>query len=167
MGPMVEIFDGRIEFTNPGPPLVDTMRFIDNPPKSRNEGMAALYRRADISEERGSGWDKIEIACRDNHLPAPTITVYDYATRVILKAHKPYKDMSVEERLWTCYIHASYQQTVGKHLTNASLRDRLDVSTDNMSIVSRLIKAATEKNLIKPFEPDAPPKSMSYVPYWA
>lgn len=41
-GPTVEIFDDRIEITNPGTPLVDVERFLDNPPRSRNETMAAL-----------------------------------------------------------------------------------------------------------------------------
>ena len=41
-GPMVEIFPGRIEITNPGEPLVDTQRFLDSPPRSRNEVLASL-----------------------------------------------------------------------------------------------------------------------------
>ena len=41
-GPMVEIFSDRIEITNPGEPLVDTQRFLDTPPKSRNEALASL-----------------------------------------------------------------------------------------------------------------------------
>jgi len=44
-GPMVEIFDDRIEIANPGEPLVDTDRFVDTPPKSRNEALASLMRR--------------------------------------------------------------------------------------------------------------------------
>ncbi len=54
---MVEIFDDRIEITNPGEPLVDTQRFIDTPPKSRNETLASMMRRFRICEERGSGID--------------------------------------------------------------------------------------------------------------
>ena len=54
---MIEIFTDRIEITNPGAPLVDTNRFIDTPPKSRNEIMASLMRRLNICEERGSGVD--------------------------------------------------------------------------------------------------------------
>ncbi len=57
--PMVEIFADRIEVTNPGKPLVDTYRFVDTPPRSRNEALAALMRRFGICEERGSGWDKV------------------------------------------------------------------------------------------------------------
>tara|TARA_Y100000588_G_C14109074_1_gene862172 strand:- start:133 stop:348 length:216 start_codon:yes stop_codon:yes gene_type:complete len=55
--PMVELFDDRIEVTNLGEPLVDTQRFLDNPPTSRNETLASLMRRFRISEERGSGID--------------------------------------------------------------------------------------------------------------
>ncbi len=40
-GPMVEIFADRMEITNPGKPLVDTLRFIDCQPQSRNEALAA------------------------------------------------------------------------------------------------------------------------------
>jgi predicted HTH transcriptional regulator len=165
-GPMVEIFDGRIEFTNPGAPLVDINRFIDSPPKTRNEKMAALFRRAELSEERGSGWDKIELVCGDYYLPAPKIAEYPYATRVTLTAHKAYKDMSVEERLWTCYIHACYQQTLGKHLTNSSLRERLDLPETSKAMTSRLIKKAVDKGLIKRFDDDAGSKNISYIPYW-
>jgi ATP-dependent DNA helicase RecG len=59
VSPMVEIFEDRIEVTNPGIPLVDTQRFVDTPPRSRNEGLASLMRRIGICEERGSGWDKV------------------------------------------------------------------------------------------------------------
>ena len=51
-GPTVEIFDGRIEVSNPGKPLVDTLRFVDNSPQSRNEALASLMRRFRICEER-------------------------------------------------------------------------------------------------------------------
>jgi predicted HTH transcriptional regulator len=40
-GPMVEILANRIEFTNPGKPLIDPLRFLDAPPRSRNELLAA------------------------------------------------------------------------------------------------------------------------------
>jgi len=44
-GPMVEVFGDRVEITNPGEPLIDTLRFIDEPPRSRNEMLASLMRR--------------------------------------------------------------------------------------------------------------------------
>ncbi|MCK4340048.1 MAG: putative DNA binding domain-containing protein, partial [Candidatus Cloacimonetes bacterium] len=52
---MIEIFDDRIEITNPGIPLIDVNRFIDSAPQSRNETLASFMRRVYICEERGSG----------------------------------------------------------------------------------------------------------------
>ena len=61
--PMIEIFSNRLEITNPGAPIVDVIRFLDTPPRSRNELMAAFMRRIGICEERGSGIDKV--VCSD------------------------------------------------------------------------------------------------------
>ena len=72
-GPVVEIFENRIEVTNSGIPLVDVRRIIDNPPKSRNEKLAALMRRLRMCEELGTGWDKIVITCELYQLPAPKL----------------------------------------------------------------------------------------------
>jgi predicted HTH transcriptional regulator len=44
-GPKIEIFSDRVEITNPGRPLIDTLRFVDEPPQSRNEALASLMRR--------------------------------------------------------------------------------------------------------------------------
>lgn len=52
-GPMVEVFDGRIEFTNPGQPLVDVSRIVNDPPCSRNEHLAGHY--AAYGHMRGGG----------------------------------------------------------------------------------------------------------------
>ena len=70
---MIEIFDDRIEITNPGEPLVDTQRFLDSPPKSRNETLASLMRRVGICEERGSGIDKVVFQVELYQLPAPAL----------------------------------------------------------------------------------------------
>src|SRR5699024_7190982 len=43
-GPVVEVFQNRIEITNPGTPLVEVARIIDNPPRSRNEKLAEIGR---------------------------------------------------------------------------------------------------------------------------
>jgi ATP-dependent DNA helicase RecG len=47
-GPMVEVFANRMEITNPGLPLVSTQRFLDSPPRSRNEQLASFMRRVGI-----------------------------------------------------------------------------------------------------------------------
>ena len=48
--PMIEIFSNRIEITNPGKPLIDSMRFVDHNPESRNEILARFMRRLNICE---------------------------------------------------------------------------------------------------------------------
>ena len=104
-GPMVEIFNSRIEVTNPGAPLIDKNRFIDHPPVSRNEQMAGFLRRVGIGEERGIGFDKIISEVELHQLPAPEIEVYENHTRVILYAHKPFTKMSKSDRQRACYLH--------------------------------------------------------------
>ena len=88
-GPMVEIFEDRMEVTNPGSPLVDTDRFLDSPPKSRNKTLAALMRRMGICEERGSGVDKVVSQTEFYQLPAPIFEVSGDNTRAILLPPPP------------------------------------------------------------------------------
>ncbi len=59
-GPMMEIFDAKVEASNPGCLLVDVNRIIDTAPHSRNETMASFLRMIHICEERGSGFDRME-----------------------------------------------------------------------------------------------------------
>ena len=49
--PMVEVFDGRIEFSNAGAPLVEVARIIDTVSQSRNEAMAGY---AQVRHLRGA-----------------------------------------------------------------------------------------------------------------
>jgi predicted HTH transcriptional regulator len=88
-GPMVEIFADRMEIKNPGKPLVSADRFVDTPPKSRNETLASLMRRMGICEERGSGIDKVVFQTESFQLPAPLFEVPDDSTRVVLFGHRP------------------------------------------------------------------------------
>ena len=166
-GPVVEVFDGRIEITNPGTPLVDIRRIVDNPPRSRNEKLAELMRRLRICEELGSGWDKIVISCELALLPAPRIDVYEENTKVCLYAEMPYSNIAPEDKLWACYLHACIKQVQNEQLTNSSLRERFGLKPSSSGSVSRLIKEAVTLKLIKPLDPDTAPRYMKYIPYWA
>ncbi len=140
-GPMVEIFDDRIEITNPGEPLIGVDRFIDHPPRSRNEDLAAFMRRIGICEESGTGIDRALSAVELFQLPAPRFEVYDQFTRVTLYAHKSMKEMSDEDRLRACYQHAVLLYVNGKkRMTNESLRKRLGIKEEHYSYASKIIK---------------------------
>jgi predicted HTH transcriptional regulator len=164
---MVEIFDGRLEITNPGEPLVDTQRFIDLPPRTRNESLAAMMRRMQIGEEAGTGIDKVVSAVEAAHLPAPNFTVPPGSTRVFLYGQRKYADMDSRDRIRACYQHACLCLVTGKRMTNASLRERLGMDDTDASQASRLIKEAVKSGQIKLFDPEARRKNASYVPFWA
>ena len=53
--PMVEIYQDRIEISNPGQPMISVERFIDEY-QSRNDSMADLMRRIGICEEKVAAW---------------------------------------------------------------------------------------------------------------
>jgi len=167
VGPTIELFPNRMEITNPGAPLIDIRRIIDNPPRSRNEQLADLMRRMHICEELGSGWDKIVITSEAACLPAPRIDVYEDSTRVILFAATPFTKLSNEDRLWSCYLHACIKQAQHDQLTNKSLRERFGLSDSSSATISRLIKEAMNEKLIKPLDPETAPRYMSYIPFWA
>ena len=166
-GPMVEIFDDRIELTNPGEPLVDTQRFVDTPPRSRNETLASLMRRFRICEERGSGIDKVVFQVELFQLPAPLFESPQGSTRTVLFAHKALSAMDKADRVRACYLHACLRFVTRQEMTNTSLRMRFGVEEQNRSTVSRLIREAVEAGAIVPADPGAAPKLMRYLPFWA
>ena len=167
VGPVVEIFDNRIEVTNPGTPLVDINRIIDNPPKSRNEKLASLMRRLRMCEELGRGWDRMVITCEQQFLTAPRIVLFDESTKVIIYSHIDFSKMSVEDKLWSCYMHACVQYLQDDFMNNSSLRQRYNAPDTMTGSISRLIKQAVEKGLIKPFDSSTAPRYMRYIPFWA
>jgi len=166
-GPMVEIFADRIEITNPGVPLVDPQRFMDTPPKSRNEALASLMRRFRICEERGSGIDKVVSQVELFQLPAPLFEVPDGFTRAVLFAHKPLSEMEKADKVRACYLHACLRYMTRQPMTNTSLRERFGIEQKNSATASRLIKEATEAGVIRPYEEATSKRLMKYVPFWA
>lgn len=166
-GPMVELFSDRIEITNPGSPLVPTDRFMDSPPRSRNEALASLMRRCGICEERGSGIDKVAAQVELFQLPAPLFEDPEAFTRIVLFAHRPLNEMDKAERVRSCYLHACLRFVSRLHMTNSSVRERFGIEEKNAATASRLIKEAVEAGVIGPYDPKAANKLMRYVPYWA
>ncbi len=166
-GPLVELFDTRMEVSNPGRPLVDVWRILNDPPRSRNEKMAALLRRLDLCEEAGTGWDKTVAICEYRTLPAPRIEVSTNGTNVTLFAATPFKNLTAEERQQACYWHACVRYASKEALTNQSLRERFGLGSGSSSVVSRLIKECVDAGLIKPLDANASRKYMKYVPVWA
>ena len=164
-GPTVELFRNRIEITNPGSPLVEPERFIDFPPRSRNEALASLMRRMGLCEEQGAGIDKVVAAVEEARLPPPEFRAEAAATRVTLFGPRRFADTTTEERLRACYQHSVLRYLGGGRLRNATLCDRLGVHRRNAAQISGVIRQARRKGLIRPADP-ARPKA-GYLPFWA
>lgn len=167
-GPKVEIFSDRVEITNPGRPLIDTLRFVDEPPQSRNEALAAMTRRMNICEERGSGIDKTLFAIEFHQLPAPEFRVTELHTVATLFAYMPLNRMEKADRVRACYLHACLRRVSNDAMTNESLRTRLGVPEKDYPKASRIIRETIQANLVKPHDPDnRSRKHAKYLPFWA
>lgn len=165
--PMVEIFASRMEITNPGHPLVKTDRFLDSPPKSRNEELASFMRRIGICEERGSGIDKVVSQTEFYQLPAPIFETTDGHTRTVLFAHRELKDMDKADRVRACYLHACLKYVQRNYMTNTSLRERFGIEEKNRAMVSRIIADTRDEKLIRIFDDSVGSKAKKYLPWWA
>lgn len=165
-GPMIEIFDDRLEITNPGLPLIATDRFLDSPPKSRNEALASLMRRIGICEERGSGIDKVVHETEIFQLPAPRFETTPLHTRAVLFAHKDFEMMTTPERVHACYLHACLRYLFRDYMTNESLRERFGVSSEKIAAMSRIIASTKKAGLIHPADEAQGNKFARYIPHW-
>lgn len=166
-GPMIEIFQDRMEVTNPGTPLIDVERFLDTPPRSRNEALASLMRRFGVCEERGSGVDKVVQQTEFYQLPPPEFAIVSDHLRVTLFAHRSLTQMDRNDRMRACYQHACLRYVQRDYMTNTSLRERFGIDTKNSAIASRLIREAVEGGFIAPYDEHAGRRFMKYVPHWA
>lgn len=166
-GPMVELFEDRIEVSNPGRPLIDTDRFLDHAPRSRNEKLASLMRRMGVCEERGSGVDKVVAQLEVFQLPAPIFEASEDATRVVLLGHRPLARMAREDRIRACYLHACLKFVNREYVTNTSIRERFGIEARNIANASRLLREAVAAGAIVAYDEGAGPKYMKYVPWWA
>ena len=108
-----------------------------------------------------------EIGCEFAQLPAPKIELYEDSTRVVLFSEIPFSAISIENKLWACYLHACIRQVEGEQLTNSSLRERFGLKNSSAGSISRLIKEAVSMKLIKPLDSSTAPRYMKYIPIWA
>ncbi|MGV8968304.1 MAG: RNA-binding domain-containing protein [Cellulomonas sp.] len=166
-GPMVEIFDHRIEITNPGVPLLDLDRFIDAPPRSRNSDLGRYLHRMSICEERGSGWDKVTFEVEAHQLPAPLVEIVGSSTRATLFGPQELRSMERSDRLRAVYQHACLRYVSGDKTSNSSIRARFGISDRNSARASRLLSEGLDAGLIRMYDTTVGAKARKYGPYWA
>jgi len=160
-GPTIEFFSNRIEFTNPGKPLIDPARFIDHKPQSRNDKLASFMRRIKICEELGSGVDKVVGSVEIFQLPAPEFNAYKDFTQVVLYSHKDFSKMNKDDKIRACYQHCSLKNVSKEFMTNQSLRERFNLDKTKYTIISRIISDTIKAGMIRR------DNSNRYIPFWA
>lgn len=164
-GPLIELFDDRIEISNPGAPLMQPERMIDLPPRSRNEAMASLMRRMGMCEEQGSGLDKVVQLVEVFQLPPPLFRSEENSTQATLYAPRGFAEMTPDERVRACYFHAVLRFLSGDKMKNSTLCVRLGIAAKNAAQASAVINRALEAGLIRVADSDHP--RAGYVPHWA
>lgn len=164
-GPLIELFSDRMEITNPGKPLVSPDRFLDLPPRSRNEALASLMRRMRLCEEQGTGIDKVIFHVELHQLPPPDFRTEGDAVRTVLFAPRRFAEMTPDERIRACYQHAALRFVSGERMKNSTLCERFGIEPKNASQASVIIGQCQKAGLIRPADP-AHPRS-GYVPFWA
>ena len=168
-GPMVEVFDDRIEFTNPGSLLPGKRpdRLIGTTPESRNELLASAFRRYRICEERGTGFQKVVQSVELFGLPPIVFTPMENSFRVTLYAPRKFADMAQGERIEACYQHAVLQYLSSQTLTNTTLRERFKLHEKQRNQITNLIGDAVAAGRIKRKDAGSGNKFAEYLPYWA
>ena len=145
---IVEIFSDRLEIRNPGEPVIDVTRFVDET-KARNPQLAEYMRMAGVCEVRGSGVDRALEQIEDLMRPAPRFVGENGATTVTLIAAQDFDSMTPEERIWVAFLHCCLKHEQNTHLTNTSLRERFGLDPNRTTVISQVIAAAVEVGLIK------------------
>ncbi len=164
---MIEMYEDRLEISNPGIPSIQVDRFIDEY-RSRNERLANLMYRLGICEEKGSGIDKVIKAAEHYQLPAPDFRAGALRTTAVLFAHQDYNVMNKSDRIRACYQHCCLMYVSNKRMSNQSLRERFGVSEAKMTTVSLVIGAAKDAGLLKVDDSEtASTRYARYLPYWA
>ena len=164
--PMIEIFDNRIDITNPGAPINEPNRLLDLPPLSRNEELAKLFLKMNLVESRGGGIDKIILTLEENNLPAFDIIAKENNTVVTFFEKKNFFEMNDRDCINALYYHAAILYIENDFMTVRTLLKRFDLSESDVPLVMQRIELAVSSGLIKVYNSGTDPQFRSYVPYW-
>lgn len=164
-GPVVEIYNNRVEIISQGNCLIETDRILDER-RSRNEKLASTMRELNLCEERGGGLDKSMIEIEKMHLPAPEFNTSEHSMRVVLFGPKSFSKMSKQEKQRACFYHCVLRWITHDYMGNSSLRDRFLLPQDEYQAVSAVISEAVRAKRIVPADPQQGKRNAKYVPYW-
>jgi ATP-dependent DNA helicase RecG len=164
-GPMIEIYQDRLEVINPGNSLINRDRMIDER-KSRNEKLAKAMRDLGFCEERGGGIDKAIIHIEEMYLPAPQFFASENSMRVVLFGPKTFSELSKADKIWSCFCHCVVRWLRHNYMNNTSLRERFSLPDSEYQAVSTVISDARKEGKIALADETQTNRYARYIPYW-
>lgn len=168
MRPLIEIYKNHIDISNPGNCLVTPGRILGAVPKARNELVVDVMKRLRICETRGSGILRTVKGVEDWQLPAPTFIDQTNGFKASLYAYKTFENLSSEEKLHICEQHVAFMYIQNSFANNETLRKRFGLGEKKTNTISKLVKTAKDKKLIKEFDTSSNSKKyIKYIPFWA
>ena len=168
VNPMVELFPGSIEFSNPGKLLVDISRTIDTTPVCRNEMLAHSLRMLRILDGHSFNFDRIEAGLALLHEPSSLVKTDEFHTRIILTHRDRFSSFTEEEALRTVYFYCCYGfVNLDEKMGNAYFRKRFGLGEKDAPVISRLLSKALQENRIKLSSDSTGVKNRFHLPYWA
>ena len=75
--------------------------------------------------------------------------------------------MDKEDRIRAVYLHACLRYVNRQDMNNTSVRARFGIEPKNSAAASRLIKESVAAGAVVPYDAEAAPKLMRYLPFWA
>ena len=167
--PRIEIYSNRIEFTNPGEPLVEVEDFIRND-RARNPQLMEAMRRMKLCERRGSGIDQVIHSTELHQLRAPEFRRDSGETMVRVYGQAELGELNRNDRIRACHQHCQLRYlSAGTAMTNQSLRERFGAPQKDSALVSRIIADTVRAGLIRPHRATAGDsrRFACYLPVWA
>ena len=95
-----------------------------------------------------------ELLSEAYHLPPINILFDDLRTTVTIYSYQKFSEMSRKDKIKACYQHCCLQYMLNEKMTNQTLRERFEVEEKNAAIVSRIIKDALLKKVVKIDDPN-------------
>lgn len=145
---MVELYDDRLVFTNPGGLLPIVAKDFGHMSKSRNPKIFELFTRMDLVEKVGSGIPRIAAEMKAAGLPAPEYKTDGFFATILYKAIKvsPENDNDREKTtLSKRQLSIISLMKENKQITTKELKSRLHIS---ITTVNREIKELKKKEFI-------------------
>ncbi len=163
----LDVYDDRVEITNPGEVLTGTDRIIDKQ-NSRNPKLLRVMQHLRMASQAGAGIDKV-IGILEQEQAGPLEVVSEGGTTKVTLFHKKnYGKMNRSLKKTALYQHCVLKHLAGEMMTNGSARARFKIGTKNRITIWRLIKELVDEGKIKPSaENKSSNKYASYLPYWA